>query len=105
MLVVQEFVSVDGYAADVTGEFGFGGVISDWSAIDADQLRLMERTGMIVLGRQTYELFAKFWPTAQHVMAEPINSTPKTVVSQSLTTADWGDWTAPTVRSGALSEV
>ncbi len=105
MLVVQEFVSVDGFAADTNGEFGFGGVISDWSAIDADQLRLMERTGMIVLGRHTYELFSAFWPTAQHVMANSINTTPKTVLSRSLKSATWGDWTAPTVQSGELPDV
>lgn len=36
MLVVQEFVSVDGFAADADGDFNFGDVIPDWSAVDAD---------------------------------------------------------------------
>lgn len=104
MLVVQEFVSVDGFAADANGEFGFGGVIPDWSDIDADQRRLMDRTGMIVLGRRTYELFVAYWPTADHVMAEPINTTPKAVISQSLTAATWGDWPPATVHSGPLAD-
>ncbi|HEX4214166.1 MAG TPA: hypothetical protein VIA06_12685 [Candidatus Dormibacteraeota bacterium] len=58
MLIVQEFVSVDGFAADVNGEFGFGGVVSDWSPMDADQLRLVDQSGALLLGRVTYGLFA-----------------------------------------------
>jgi dihydrofolate reductase len=105
MLVVQEFVSADGFAADADGEFGFGGVISDWSPINADQLQLINRTGMIVLGRATYELFVAYWPTADHAMAEPINTTPKAVLSQSLAAAGWGDWPAAAVQPGPLVEV
>jgi dihydrofolate reductase len=104
MLVVQECVSADGYAADANGEFGFAGVIPNWSAIDADQLRLVERTGVIVLGRKTYELFMDYWPTAEHVMAEPINTIAKAVISQSLPAAVWGDWPSPTVHSGRLPD-
>jgi dihydrofolate reductase len=105
MLVVQEFVSVDGFAADAGGEFGFGGVISDWSPIESDQMDLMSRTGMVVLGRKSYELFAQYWPGAEHVLAEHINTTPKTVLSQTLQSAPWGDWPAATVQSGSLTDV
>lgn len=105
MLVVQEFVSVDGYAADANGEFGFAGVVPDWSPLDADQLRLLDGIGTILLGRKTYELFIEYWPTADHVMAKPINTIPKTVISHSLKTATWGDWPAPTVRDGTLPDL
>ncbi len=104
MLVVQEFVSVDGFAGDADGEFGFGGVISDWSPIDTDQLDLMDRTGMIVLGRRTYEIFADYWPSADHVLAKLINTTPKAVLSQTLQSAPWGDWPAATVQRGPLTD-
>jgi dihydrofolate reductase len=105
MLVVQEFVSVDGFAADANGEFSFAGVIADWSDLDADQLQLLDGVGTILLGRKTYELFIEYWPTADHVMAKPINTTPKTVISQSLESAPWGDWPAATVRNGPLPDV
>jgi dihydrofolate reductase len=105
MLVVQEFVSADGFAADAHGEFGFGGVIADWSPIESDQVDLMGRTGMVVLGRKTYELFAQYWPGAEHVLAEHINTTPKTVLSQTLQSAPWGEWSAATVRHGSLADV
>lgn len=105
MLVVQEFVSVDGFAADASGEFGFAGVISDWSPIDSDQTELMSRTGMVVLGRKTYELFAQYWPGAEHVLAEHINTTPKTVLSQTLKSAPWGNWPAATVQHGSLTDI
>lgn len=105
MLVVQEFVSVDGFAADANGDFSFGGVIADWSALDEDQLRLLDGVGTIVLGRKTYELFIEYWPAADHVLARPINTSPKSVLSHSLETAPWGDWPAPTVQRGPLPEV
>jgi dihydrofolate reductase len=104
MLVVQEFVTVDGFAADAKGEFGFGGVIPDWSPIDADQLELIDRTGTIVLGRKTYELFVDYWPTAQHVMAKPINTTARAVLSQTLHAAPWGDWAPAAVQTGSPRE-
>jgi dihydrofolate reductase len=105
MLVVQEFVSVDGFAADASGEFGFAGVVSDWSPIDSDQMELMSRTGIVMLGRKTYELFVKYWPSAEHVLAEQINTTPKAVLSQTLQSAPWGEWPAATVQHGALTDV
>src|SRR5262249_35617760 len=37
-------------------------------------------------------------------MAEPINTTPKAVISQRLTAAPWGDWPAPTVHAGPLAD-
>jgi dihydrofolate reductase len=105
MLIVQEFVTVDGFAADADGAFEFGGVISDWSSIANAQLDLVEHAGIIVLGRKTYELFVAHWPTADHPMAQPINTTPKVVVSRSMTAATWGDWPAPTVHRGPLPDV
>ncbi len=104
MLVVQEFVSVDGFAADAHGEFGFGGVVSDWSPVDSDQLELMSRTGIVALGRKTYELFIDYWPSAEHVLAKPINTARKAVLSQTLQYAPWGDWPAASVQRGALAE-
>lgn len=104
MLIVQEFVSVDGFAANQDGDFDFAAVIPDWSALDPDQLRLLENVGTIVLGRRTYELFIAYWPTADHAMAKSINTTPKVVMSQSRKTAPWGDWPAPTVEPGPLAD-
>jgi dihydrofolate reductase len=104
MLVVQEFVSVDGFAADASGEFGFADVISDWSPIDSDQMELMSRTGIVMLGRKSYELFVKYWPSAEHVLAEHINTTPRAVLSQTLQSAPWGEWPAATVQRGSLTD-
>jgi dihydrofolate reductase len=46
----------------------------------------------LLLGRRTYEEFARYWPQAdpaQNPLAPVINSMPKYVVSSTLTNADW----------------
>ncbi|GLI01755.1 dihydrofolate reductase family protein [Phytohabitans aurantiacus] len=43
----------------------------------------------MLLGRKTYEGFAEYWPTSTDDFADHMNNTPKYVVSQTLTSADW----------------
>lgn len=56
-----------------------------------DVSRAMEEADTILLGRVTYEEFAGFWPNASpdDPFASYINNTPKVVVSNTLTSADW----------------
>ncbi len=106
-LIVQEWVSADGYVADAAGDFDFGGSVADWSAISSDQLRLLDRVGTIVLGRRTYEMFAAFWPgvdPATEPVAEPLNALPKVVFSETLPTAPWGDFAPARIDAGDLGE-
>src|SRR5882757_2277264 len=86
-LIVQEFVTVDGFAADTDGEFGFGNVVTDWHELDADQLELLGGVGTIVLGRKTYELFVHVWP-GMDAAAQPV--------------APWGNWPEATVERGEI---
>jgi dihydrofolate reductase len=57
----------------------------------ADVGRGMEEADTILLGRRTYEEFAAYWPNApaDDPFSSYINSTPKVVVSNTLTSADW----------------
>lgn len=43
----------------------------------------------MLLGRRTYEGFAEYWPNSTDDFADHMNNTPKYVVSQTLTSADW----------------
>ena len=50
---------------------------------------LMEGGEAMLLGRRTYEEFAAYWPTSTDDFAGYMNGTPKYVVSNTLTSADW----------------
>jgi dihydrofolate reductase len=50
---------------------------------------MMVSSEAMLLGRQTYEEFAAYWPTSTDDFAGHMNGTPKYVVSNTLTSADW----------------
>jgi dihydrofolate reductase len=63
----------------------------------------MSSSDTMLLGRQTYEEFASYWPQ-QPSDVEPadfMNNTPKVVVSSSLKRADWQN---TTIVSGSVAE-
>jgi dihydrofolate reductase len=41
----------------------------------------------------------------EFVTVDAINTTPKAVISQSMTSVTWGDWEAPTVEKGPLRDI
>ena len=93
-LIVEQIVSVDGYAADADGGIGFMEAIDEVDSNDADQLAFLEHVDAILLGATTYRLFADYWPVADpevERVAEPINRLPKFVASNTLDSAPWGD--------------
>lgn len=95
-IILQEWLTIDGFAADRNNELGFFEKkpgLNKYS--DDDILQFMETIDTILLGRKTYELFVNFWPKAttdQEVIADKLNSTPKIVFSSTLTQAPWGKW-------------
>jgi dihydrofolate reductase len=102
-LIVEEWISLDGYAADRAGKTEFFPTSEQNRHSDEDQLKFMETIDTILLGRKTYEIFADFWPKAstdQEIMADKLNSIPKVVISNTLMNAPWGEWSAATVISG-----
>lgn len=59
----------------------------------------------ILLGRVTYQDWMNYWPTAtDEPYASHINNTPKYVVSTTLDTVTWGQWTNVSLISGNLAE-
>lgn len=94
-IILQEWLSMDGYAADANGNVGFieSTTLNKYS--DLEQLEWLDTIDTILLGANTYRLFVDFWPTAttdQEVIAEKLNSIPKIIFSRSLSRAPWGDW-------------
>ena len=85
---VHEFISLDGVIDAPTWTFDYGFLPKMGEAIGA----VTERSGGILLGRTTYEMFEPAWST-RTVEDDPgapfFNDTTKYVVSSTLTTATW----------------
>jgi dihydrofolate reductase len=98
-LFVTEFVSLDGVMEDPGGAEGYkhGGWSFQFSTAESMKFKLDElsATGAILLGRVTYEGFAKAWPSIKDDVgfADRMNSLPKYVVSTTLESADWNNST------------
>ena len=105
-IVVTEFVSADGVMEDPGGAEGFrhGGWTFKFNDPEGMKYKLDETLGheALLLGRVTYEGFAKAWPgmTDDVGFADKMNAMPKYVVSRTLTQADWNN---STVLSGDLA--
>lgn len=94
-VIFQEWLSMDGYAADANGGVTFLESFTDNKYSDLEQLRFLEGIDTILLGARTYHLFVDFWPTAtneQEVIADKLNSIPKIIFSKSMKRAPWGKW-------------
>ena len=88
-IVVTEFVSLDGVMEDPGGaeDFKHGGWSLEISRGDeGDRFKLDETmaSDALLLGRVTYEGFAKAWPSRDGEFADKFNSMPKYVVSSTL---------------------
>jgi dihydrofolate reductase len=95
-IVVSEFVSLDGVMEDPGGSEGTpqgGWAFKFERGADGDKYKLEELVDAeaMLLGRVTYEGFAKAWPSIQDEQgfAERMNGMPKYVVSSTLEKADW----------------
>lgn len=103
-LVVQQFVTADGFAANLDNEFTAYELLDGGTdEFDRSQVTWLETVQAMVLGANTYRLFAGYWPTpeaAEEVIAGPLNALRRHVFSRTLTSAPWGDMPAATLESG-----
>jgi len=108
-LILEEWLSVDGFAVDRDGKLDFFPASETDKFSDGDQLKFLDSVDTILLGRRTYELFVSFWPTAtidKEVIADRLNTLPKLVFSRTLSEAPWGKWHPAQVVSGdAVAEI
>lgn len=107
-VVVIEFISLDGIVSDPDGSAGtpYGG----WAfrhgpeAVAGDKFRLgrVLDEGVLLLGRTTWELFARLWPGRDDLFAARMNAVPKLVVSRG--TPDVSAWTNSRLLAGDLAD-
>jgi dihydrofolate reductase len=105
-VIVIEFVSLDGVMHDPDGSGGSrqGGWAFRYGpeVVAGDKFALGEvlDSGATLLGRRTWQLFAKIWPGRDDPFAAKLNAMPKLVASRSLEYAD--EWQNSTVLQGDL---
>jgi dihydrofolate reductase len=98
-LVVTEFMSLDGIVEDPAGEWV--GQFDQGAEAGAFKLNETMSSECLLLGRVTYEGFARSWPHEQGEFADRFNSMPKYVVSSTLQDPSWAN---TTVLTGDLAE-
>jgi dihydrofolate reductase len=104
-VIVIEFITLDGIVSD-PGDAVRGG----WAfrhghgtaAGDKFQLGSTLDEGVLLLGRTTWQLFARLWPTRTDPFSQRMNAVPKLVASRSLT--DASAWANSEVIDGDLIE-
>ena len=99
-VIFQEWLSMDGYAADANNSVSFIESVALNKYSDIDLLKFMDGIDTILLGANTYQLFVDFWPdcsTKQEIIADKLNSTPKIIFSKKMDKAPWGKWPDATV--------
>lgn len=107
-LVIQDFVSADGFAADANNEFTFYEYLDGGTAeFDRSQLEWLETVDTMVLGANTYRMFVEYWPTPaseDEIIAPSLNALRRVVFSRQLTKAPWGDMAEAEIESGDAIE-
>ena len=108
-LVVTEFMTLDGIVEAPGGEFhpdGKTAWVVDYFTDEIGKFKLDElfAADALLLGRSTYEQFARAWPTAtdEQDFADRMNSLPKYVASSTLD--DPLEWNATLIK-GDMTEV
>jgi dihydrofolate reductase len=93
-LILEEWLSLDGFAADKNGKLDFFPSSETDRFSDRDQLNFLDSVDTILLGRKTYQLFVQYWPTAtadKEIIADRLNTLPKLVFFNTLTETPWAE--------------
>ncbi len=102
--IVLAFSTLDGIVEDPDGRGGtpHGGWVFRDGPPPPDHFHLGPKldTGVLLLGRKTWELFARIWPDRSDAFAMALNRMPKLVASRTLT--DLSAWENSSLMSGEL---
>ncbi len=84
-------ISLDGFFEGPNGDINWHHVDEEFNEFAIAQLNTAD---ILLFGRVTYEMMASYWPTPAAVANDPIvaekmNSLPKTVFSKTLSRVDW----------------
>jgi dihydrofolate reductase len=105
-VIVTQFVTLDGIVEDPDGSGGTPG--GGWAfrsgpkrvVGDGFKLGSILETGVMLMGRATWDVFSKRWPTRSDEFADTMNRMPKVVVSRSAPALD--AWSNSTLLEGDL---
>jgi dihydrofolate reductase len=105
-IVVTEFISLDGVMEAPGGgedykHAGWTFEISRGEEGNTFKLKETFDSEALLLGRITYEGFAKTWPSREGEFADKFNTVPKYVISSTLKKADWNN---STILNGDVTE-
>jgi dihydrofolate reductase len=97
-IIVTEYVSLDGVMEAPGGGEDYkhaGWTFAINRGEEGNKFKLKETfdSEALLLGRVTYEAFARAWPSMQGEFADKFNSMPKYVVSSTLKKAEWNNST------------
>ena len=100
-IVISENMSLDGVVQDPAGDEGFArggwvGLLKDRPELSEIALEEAWGAEALLLGRRSYEWFAKRWPSRSGELADRLNSVPKYVVSSTLEDPVWNNSTVLT---------
>lgn len=108
-LILEEWISLDGYVSDKNGQLDFFAGIVRGTYAETDRVKFLHTIDSILLGRKTYEQFVQVWPqrtTDKEILADKMNGAHKIVFSNTLTDAPWGKWVNVEIASGdAVSNI
>jgi dihydrofolate reductase len=97
-VIVIEFITLDGITSDPDGSGGTA--TGGWAfrhgpeTVAGDKFKLgsVLDDGALLLGRSTWQLFARIWPTRDDPFSRRMNAVPKLVASRALTDVSaWGN--------------
>ncbi|MBE7178582.1 MAG: dihydrofolate reductase family protein [Mucilaginibacter polytrichastri] len=106
-LILQEWMSLDAFAADENGGLDFMSSPDLNKLSDDDQTAMMDGIDLIILGANTYQMFSSYWPNVsaeEEKIADKLNATPKLIFSKTLKEAPWGSWPAADIHVGDAAE-
>jgi dihydrofolate reductase len=107
-IIVIEYITVDGVVEDPDGSQGTargGWAFPDGPpAVAEDKFHLgpLMDTGVLLLGRRTWELFAARWPSRTGEFPTKMNEIPKVVASRSRAAVD--EWSNSSLMQGPLDD-
>jgi dihydrofolate reductase len=105
-VIVIEFVTLDGVVEDPDGNEGTPGGGWMWrfgpETVAGDKFKLgpMMDTGVLLLGRKTWEMFSHIWPNQSDEFSDAMNRMAKVVVSRSA--PDLNAWSNSSLLEGEL---
>ena len=107
-VIYLAFTTLDGIVTDPDGAQGTaaGGWMFQFGpeAVAGDKFRLgpIFDTGVMLLGRNTWQAFGRLWPTRDDAFSRRMNAIPKLVASRTLT--DASAWVNSTLIEGDVLE-